>query len=208
MTNKLQKKALSILMVFILLMGFIPFRNIKANQEYFYVNNSHVNAHTGTVLVNTRVSKHGSLAHKVGDKIKGTTYYQVSSNGTLTGKPFICIEVGTQFSSYKTYGTNWSKYFRNGEYKNMFKGAKLYEYRDSVHQGQRLISYDYEKIEENDLEIWKESAEKNVSELAKSAYSLDGAKYGIYKTKENALKNINSWGVLSTVKSGRQIKLS
>lgn len=36
----------------------------------------------------------------------------------MTGKPFICIEVGTQLSSYKTYGENVSKYIKFGEYKN------------------------------------------------------------------------------------------
>lgn len=265
MTNKLIKKVFSLLIIVTMLIGFLPIKNTSASQEYFYVNNSKVNAHTGTVLVNTRLSKHGNLVYRIGDKIQGTTYYQIASNGAMTGKPFICIEVGTQFSSYKTYGKNGSKYIRNGEYKNdkirafisymnykgmhnlptlmqmsvwallgqvkldngqandivsefekefaknsnsnIFKGAKLYQYQDIAHDGQRLISYDYEKIEEYDLDIQKESDQRNITDLAKSSYKLDEAKYGIFETKDNALKNTNVLAVLTTDKSGKTNKI-
>lgn len=52
-----------------MLIGFLPIKNTSVRQEYFYANNSKVNLHTGTVLVNTRLSKHGNLVHRIGDEI-------------------------------------------------------------------------------------------------------------------------------------------
>lgn len=75
--KKYINKFTAVLLTMFILLGFVQVDDVSAAGEFYYVNNSKVNAHTGTVLVNTRMSSHGNLVHQVGDKIEGTTYYQI-----------------------------------------------------------------------------------------------------------------------------------
>lgn len=71
-----------------------------------------------------------------------------------------------------------------------------------------MISYDYEKINEYDLELLKESANKSLTDLAKTSYSISNAKYGVYKSKEDAKNGLEPLAVFATDKFGKTSKIA
>lgn len=113
-----------------------------------------------------------------------------------------------------SYLTKWNEFkslYNKNEFDYRFYGAKVYKYTgtDSRGEWQDLATYTYKKPNIPNKDIYVNKFElstikdRKACELSPDNYSLAGAQYGVYPTQNDANKNTNRLGVITTASDGK-----